>query len=407
MTVTDLRLTRADAPPAAPADRRAGVPPSRNATRLIRDGLRRAAESVTTPLVPADYLDLFDPLGSRAQLRGRIEEVLPETADAATLVIRPGRGWTGHQPGQYVRLGVDVDGVRLWRAYSITSGPRRDGRIALTVKVIPDGRVSTYLVRRVVPGTVVQMDRATGDFTLPEPLPTRLLFLTAGSGITPVMGILRHQLPHLGDVVVVHSAPAAEDVIFGAELRDMARVGRIRLLERHTDADGVLDPEDLAEIVPDWARRPAWACGPAGMLDDLEAHWARAGASDLLHTERFRARVLVAGSGGEVAFGERGPVVDADGGTPLLEVGEAAGVLMPSGCRMGICYGCVLPLRSGAVRDLRTGALTTAEPGDGVQVQTCVSAAAGPCHIDLPGNAPDGMGPSGARSAHGNERNPA
>ena len=64
---------------------------------------------------------------------------------------------------------------------------------------------------------------------------------------------------------------------------------------------------------------------------------------------------------------------------PLLEAGEAAGVLMPSGCRMGICFSCVLPLREGAVRDLRDGQITTAEPGDTILVQTCISAAAGPC----------------------------
>jgi ferredoxin len=197
------------------------------------------------------------------------------------------------------------------------------------------------------------------------------------------MGMLRHRLPELRDVVVVHSAPTADEAIFGSELRDMARVGRIRLVERHTDAAGLLGPAELALLVPDWAQREAWACGPTGMLDALEAHWSAAGIAAQLHTERFRARVLVTGSGGEVAFGDSGPVVAADGGTPLLDVGEAAGVLMPSGCRMGICFGCVLPLRSGAVRDLRTGALTTAEPGDGVQVQTCVTAAAGPCHLDV------------------------
>ena len=75
--------------------------------------------------------------------------------------------------------------------------------------------------------------------------------------------------------------------------------------------------------------------------------------------------------------------VEADGTTALLDAGEGAGVLMPSGCRMGICFGCVLPLREGAVRDLRTGALTTAAPGDGVKVQTCISAAAGDCVLDL------------------------
>ena len=78
----------------------------------LRDRVLKLAEFVTTPLLPADYLDLIDPLRSGAALRGRIEAVVPETRDAATLVIRPGRGWQPHTPGQDVRLGVDVDGVR-------------------------------------------------------------------------------------------------------------------------------------------------------------------------------------------------------------------------------------------------------------------------------------------------------
>src|SRR4051812_32295678 len=84
----------------------------------LRDRVLKLAEFVTTPLLPSDYLDLIDPLRSGADLRGRIEAVVPETRDAATLVIRPGRGWRGHRPGQYIRIGVDVDGVRQWRAYS-------------------------------------------------------------------------------------------------------------------------------------------------------------------------------------------------------------------------------------------------------------------------------------------------
>ena len=94
--------------------------PSRPA-RSLRSRALRLAEMVTTPLVPADYLDVIDPLRSSADLRGRIVAVQPETRDAVTLVIKPGRGWRGHTPGQYVRIGVDVDGVRQWRAYSLTS----------------------------------------------------------------------------------------------------------------------------------------------------------------------------------------------------------------------------------------------------------------------------------------------
>lgn len=349
----------------------------------VRDGLMRVLGAVTTPLVPADYLDVIDPLRSGAALRGRIQSITPETADAATVLIRPGRGWQGHLPGQYVRIGIDVDGVRLWRAYSLTSGPRRDGLFAITVKAIPDGRVSNHIVRRARPGTVVQLDQATGDFHLPAHAPGRVLFVTAGSGITPVMGMLRNRLLDLPDAVVVHSAPTAGDVIFGTELRDMAAAGRIRLVERHTDADGLLDPAELDDLVPDWADRQTWACGPTGLLDALEERWAGAGALERLHTERFRPHVVVTGEGGTVSFARSRTVVESDGATPLLDAGEAAGVLMPSGCRMGICMGCVVPLESGAVRDLRSGTLTTAAPGDGVKIQTCISAAAGPCSLDL------------------------
>jgi stearoyl-CoA 9-desaturase NADPH oxidoreductase len=359
---------------------------ARPALGRLRDRVLKVAELVTTPLLPADYLDLLDPLRSGAALRGRIEAVQPETRDAATIVIRPGRDWLPHTPGQYVRIGIDVDGVRLWRAYSITSVlGRPDGCFTITVKAIPDGTVSNHLVHRARPGTLVQLDQATGDFVFPAERPAQALFVTAGSGITPVMGILRNHVdqgPRTTDVVVVHSAPTPDDVIFGTELRRLATAGRIRLVERHTDTDGLLDAAALAELVPDLAGRATWACGPVGLLEALEEHWAAAGIADRLYTERFRPRVLVTGEGGTVTFTGSGRTVDADGATPILDAAEDAGLLMPSGCRMGICYGCVLPLREGTVRDLRTGEITTAAPGDGVLIQTCVSAAAGGCDID-------------------------
>jgi stearoyl-CoA 9-desaturase NADPH oxidoreductase len=348
----------------------------------LRDRVLKLAEFITTPLLPTDYLDLVDPLRSGAALRGRIEAIHPETRDAATVVIRPGRSWRPHTPGQYVRIGIDVDGVRQWRAYSITSDlSRTDGCISVTVKAIPGGKVSNHLVHRATPGTIVQLDQATGEFCLPEQRPDKALFVTAGSGITPVMGILRNH-PELTDVVLVHSAPTADDVVFGADLRDMAGEGRIQLIERHTDVDGMLDAPAIAALVPDLHERATWACGPVGMLEALEEHWAEAGLADRLHTERFRPSVVVTGEGGTVSFTKNGTTLEADGATPILDAAEEAGVLMPSGCRMGICYGCVLPLREGAVRDLRNGELTVAAPGDGVLIQTCVSAAAGACDID-------------------------
>lgn len=342
-------------------------------------------ERITTPLLPADYLDLIDPLRSGTRLRGRIVAVHPETRDAVTVLIKPGARWRPHRPGQFLRLGVEVDGVRHWRSYSLTSAPHRaDGNVSITVKAIPGGVVSGHLARRATVGTVVELEQAVGEFTLDSPAPQRMLFLTAGSGITPVMGMLRALPPtSAAEVVVVHSAPRAADVIFGGELRMLARRGRIRLIEVHTRTAGRLDPARLGASVGDLAGYRTWACGPAEFLSDIENHWATAGLAEHLRTERFRPEVIATGDGGTVTFTATGTAVEADGTRSLLETGEDAGVLMPSGCRLGICFGCVAPLRRGAVRDLRNGALTTATEGDGVVIQTCVSAAAGDCDIHL------------------------
>jgi ferredoxin-NADP reductase len=362
------------------------LPNRRSAPAALRERVRDLAALLTTPLLPDDYLDRVDPLGSTRALHGRLVEVLPETRDAATLVLRPGRGWAGHRAGQYVRLGVDVDGVRLWRSYSLTwPADRPDGCIAVTVTAVPDGAVSTHLVRRARPGLLVHLDQAAGDFVLPATPPARTLFVTAGSGITPVMGMLRAHLDELDDVVVVHSARSAADVVFGGELRMLHGLGRIRLVERHTASQGRLGIDELESLVPDLVERETWTCGPAGLLDAVEHEWARRGIADRLHVERFRPvlRTTDGDAGGTVTFLRSGTSVDTPGSSSLLDAGESAGVLMPSGCRMGICYGCVVPLREGSVRDLRDGSVTTAAPGDGVLVQTCISAAAGRCDLDL------------------------
>ncbi|WP_243718144.1 ferredoxin reductase [Actinomadura sp. 7K534] len=343
----------------------------------VAQRLTAFARQLTTPLLPEDYLGLVNPLLSTEELRGRVEAVRHEAPSVATLLIRPGRMWRGHRPGQWVKVGVDIDGVRHWRTFSLSSPPKPDGRITITVKAAPDGFVSAHLVREMRPGTIVRLAPAEGDFVLPSPVPAKLLFVTAGSGITPVMAMLRH-LRGASDVVLVHSDRTGGDVIFGAELR---RMDGVRLHERHTAADGRVKPSDLPEICPDWAEREAWACGPGAMLDDLAEHWRAAGAEERLRVERFQT-VLAGGTGegGRVTFSKSGIEVDADGSTPLLVAGEEAGALLPSGCRMGICYSCVGRLCSGKVRDLRTGEV---HGDEGEIVQTCVSAAAGPVEIEL------------------------
>lgn len=353
---------------------------SRRALARIARGARRAVEALTTPLVPEDFLDLVNPLGSGADLRGRVVAVHPEGPGATTLTIRPGRGWRGHIPGQYTRIGFDVDGVRQWRAYSITSrtgGPT----ITVTIRAIRDGRVSNH-APRIAPGTLVHLDQATGDFTLPTPPPRQVLFLTAGSGITPVIGMLRNP-PLPRDVVVVHSAPTEDEALFLPELRALAVAGRIRLITRFTAEEGILPVEQLDTVVPDWRERATWACGPAGLLDDAEAHWTAEGDPGLLHTERFRPVIHEVGDGGAVTFQNSGITAQLDAATTVLDAGEEAGVLMPSGCRMGICFNCVVPLVEGSVRDLRTGDVTTGIQDDPVLIQTCVSAAAGACRLSI------------------------
>src|SRR5262245_61006489 len=270
------------------------------------------AEAATTPLVPGDFLDLFAPLRAGAELRGRVESVHAETADAATLVIRPGADWKGHVPGQYLRIGVDVDGVRCWRAYSLTHGPRADGRISITVKAVPDGHVSPYLVRHTRPGTLLHLEQAAGNFVLPVAGPRKLLFVTAGSGITPVIGMLRNLFPSTDsgvlrlprsaayDIVVLHVAPSEPDSIFLQDLRRLEAAGAIRLVARYDDEHGILDLDDLDDLVPDLGERTTFACGPGGLLDALTEHHETRGLS--LLTEQFRVATVVAGEGGSVTF---------------------------------------------------------------------------------------------------------
>src|ERR1700735_727938 len=131
---------------------------------------RRLVARMTTPLLPDDYLHMFNPLWSARELRGKIIEVIPETDDAATLVIKPGWGWSGpYQAGQYIGIGVQLGGKWHWRSYSISSAPaehtpkRRGGRLTITVKAMPEGFLSEHLVRGLSPGTIVRLALPKGE----------------------------------------------------------------------------------------------------------------------------------------------------------------------------------------------------------------------------------------------------
>jgi ferredoxin-NADP reductase len=357
--------------------------------------LRTVARRITTPLLPDDYLRLANPLWSARELRGRILEVRRETRDSATLVIKPGWGFSfDYESGQYIGIGLLVDGRWRWRSYSLTSSPRtrpanqarahRGARtVTITVKAMPEGFLSTHLVDGVRPGTIVRLAAPQGNFVLPDPAPPAVLFVTAGSGITPVMSMLRTLVrrDQITDVIHLHSAPTAADVMFGAELEQLAHDHpgyRPRL--RATRDQGRLDLSCLDTEVPDWRDRQTWVCGPEAMLNAAERAWSAAGIGDHLHLERFAvSRAAPAGEGGTVTFAKSGKSTTADAATSLMDAGERMGVQMPFGCRMGICQSCVVSLVEGHVRDLRTG--VDREPG--TRVQTCISAASGDCTLDV------------------------
>ena len=349
------------------------------------DAARAIAERITTPLLPDDYLKLANPLWSARELRGRVLEVRRETVDSATLVIKPGWGFSfDYQPGQYIGIGLLVDGRWRWRSYSLTSSPIKGARIiTITVKAMPEGFLSSHLVGGVEPGTVVRLAAPQGNFVMPDPAPASVLFITGGSGITPVMSMLRTlaRRDQVTDIVHLHSAPTESDVMFASELADLERSHdcyRLRL--RSTRTEGRLDLARLDDEVPDWRERQTWACGPEGMLNDAERVWHVHGIAGLLHLERFAVSKAAAhGQGGTVQFARSQKTVTVDGATPLMDAGEDVGIQMPFGCRMGICQSCVVGLLDGHVRDLRTGA--EHEPGS--RIQTCISAASGDCVLDV------------------------
>jgi stearoyl-CoA 9-desaturase NADPH oxidoreductase len=353
---------------------------------VVRRKALHAVRALFTPLVPDDYLELINPLWSTQELRGRIEHIRRESGNAATIVIRPGYDWEGHEPGQYLRVGVVVDGVHHWRAYSLTSDPDRpDGCISITPKLVDAGKVSPHLVHKARPGMIVRLGGVEGSFVLPDPLPERMLFISAGSGITPIMSMLRslHGRDALPDVVHLHSARTADEVIFGEDLHAIAdRHDGFRLHLQCTGEQGRMGPQDLDRLCPDWRERSTFASGPGDLLDALLEHFEREGDPERLFMERFQPKLGLAeeGEGGTIRFLASDTETEAEGGTPILVAGEEAGLELPFGCREGICHTCIGKLCSGRVRDLRNGKLYGEE---GEMVRTCINAPEGAVEIDL------------------------
>jgi len=353
----------------------------------VSAGRRKALSAMRwlfTPLLPDDYIELINPLWSTQELRGRVERLERQTDDALTIVIKPGADWDRHQPGQYLRIGVIVDGVHHWRAYSITSEPS-DDFICITPKLVQEGKVSPHLNSDLQPGTIIRLGGVEGDFTLPDPRPQKPLFISAGSGVTPIVSMVRalDKEDKLDDAVLVHSAHNEDDVIFGNFLQglDERREG-FRLHLQLTEQQQRIRPSDLEQICPDWRERETFLSGPSDMLDAMEDYWEKEGDCERLHMERFQPKVGFSeeGEGGEIKFLASDTTTEADGGTPILVAGEEAGLTLKFGCREGICHTCTGTLCSGKVRDLRNGNVYGTE---GETIRVCISAPEGPVEVDL------------------------
>ena len=353
-------------------------------------------ERLATPHGVSRYLEHLHPLWTLEGGRAQVTAVREETPRMRTLELQPDHAWTGHRAGQHIRLGVVVDGAERTRTYTVTSSEHRaDGRLTVTVAREPDGVVSGHVHDRLRAGDVVACSPATGDVVLPARRPDHLVLLSAGSGITPTLAMLRTLADegHAGRVTVLHHARDAADVPAIDELRALAaRPGTTIAVALTGDGEDVPAPlrtlrgrfaaSQLAELEIAEADCTAFACGPHGLLETIEQHFEGVGASAALTTERFSPPPLLARggpAGGQVRYASSGTEVVSDGRS-LLEQAEDAGLQPAYGCRMGICHTCTRKVTAGAVTDLRTG--RTDDAAD-TEVDLCVTVPAGDVVVDL------------------------
>lgn len=319
-----------------------------------------------------DLLAQLHPTWSMSRIKARVLRVVAEASDTKTFVLRPNRNWPGFRAGQHLGVEVEIAGVRHQRRYSLSSAPRAEREIAITVKRQPGGKVSNWLHDHLQVGGSIVLEPPAGSFGLPSPLPAGLLMLSAGSGITPLMAMLR-ALTSAGtplDLAFVHVARRPDSAIFGGELARLAATHPgLRLHHHFSEEHGRFDPAALLQLVPDLGERTALLCGPASFMTTFRPHFP-----GRLLEESFG--VPQVGGGGatecEIRCARSERLFTADGATPLLVAAEEAGLTPRYGCRMGICHTCSCVKRSGTVENVLTGEISS-EPGE--RIQLCISRA--------------------------------
>lgn len=361
-------------------------PPSRRPGPLKR---------LIRPLVKPDVFDFW---ASRLHRTWTWERPLARlvareaaSTDAVTLLFKPNRHWAGHRAGQHVNLGVEIDGVRLTRSYSLTAPPRADGLLPITVKAIEGGKVSRHLCHDARMGDIVDLGQAFGEMTLPASPRGAFLLLAAGSGITPLMALVR-ELAGQGmpaDTTLLYWVRRRGEACFVDELRALAAAHpgfRFRLLltreaaQAADEAEGRIDDALLGAHAGDLSARQVMACGPGGFVETARSLLAPRVAA--FQAEAFTAPPVLVVDEGEVdiRLQRSGRTLRVPRGESLLVALEQHGLKPPSGCRMGICNTCACGKSSGSTRHLPSGELLH-EPTQALKL--CIHSAATDLELDL------------------------
>ncbi|MFB7340088.1 2Fe-2S iron-sulfur cluster-binding protein [Streptomyces hydrogenans] len=331
--------------------------------------------------------------GSRTH-RLRIVEVVAETPDARSLVLRPvpeSADRFAHRPGQFLTLRLPgPDGGPVARCYSLASSPHTGEPLKVTVKRVAGGYGSNWVCDHLAAGDEVEVLPPAGTFT-PDSLDRDLLLVAGGSGITPVLSIAKSVLAAgRGRVTLLYANRDETSVIFRDELRALAEAHPERFLVLHwlESLQGLPVPDRLAAALVPYAGREAFVCGPGPLMDAVEQALRALGApGERIHRERFFSL------SGDV-FDAPGPVAAPDGGggevtveldgetrtvpwppgAPLLDALLAAGVDAPYSCREGACSACTCRVVTGEVSMARNEVLDERDLADGY-VLACQSLA--------------------------------
>lgn len=327
------------------------------------------------------------PKADLSAVRARVEAVVDETQDTRSFVLACNRHWRGFKSGQHVLVTLSVRGRLLQRCFSISSLPTRGRRFTITVKRQSASGVTAWMHQHLTVGTVVTLSQASGAFVLADPLPTSLLMIAAGSGITPLMSMLQALQAdgYTGRVRLLYCSRNAHSTIFGRALQELeASWPTLQIIHHFSDAQGRLDAAHLQRLVPDYSQSPTWVCGPNSMMDWIRLSYEAEGAAHLLKTEAFGLPVPAVAVEGTVAQTIRCELTEqtfaAHSGQPLLVAAEQAGLSPPHGCRIGICRSCQCRKRSGVVENLLTGELCS-EPNQ--LIQLCISSARSALTLDI------------------------